>query len=240
MRRNRIRLLTIIFLGFLAAFSASAQENENIEKLELSLRWRGIVGGKSIIDSKEVLMSDFGQKACLFEAQLKTVGLADILFKIKNEYSTLVIDDSGYILPVWWKVKQQEKSYKYEEETDFAELPENEANLQNPLSALFFLRSQDWEVGKSITVPVLERKKVYPIKVTALSKEPLKIYGKTYDTILLDVAVSGVDLDISSAKIKEFKIWLTDDDKKFPVLMKAETSVGPITVLLNNRKELVK
>jgi len=236
--KNKVCLSVVIFLVFVVALSVNAEVGT--EKLELSLRWRGIVGGKSIINSKEILMSDFGQNAYLFEAELKTVALADILFKIKNEYSTLVINDSGYILPIWWKVKQREKKYKYEEKTDFAELPENEANLQNPLSALFFLRLQDWEVGKSVTVPVLERKKVYPVKVTALSKESLKIYGKTFDTILLDVAISSVDLGISSAKIKEFKIWLTNDDKKFPILMKAETSVGPITVLLDNRKDLMK
>jgi hypothetical protein len=76
--------------------------------------------------------------------------------------------------------------------------------------------------------------------VEAISKEPLNIYGKIFNTILIDVAVEDVKMDISSAKIKDFKIWLSDDDKKLPILMKANTSVGVVTVLLDNRKEFFK
>lgn len=238
--KNKILLPIIIFVFFLGSVLTNAKENNTPEKLELSLRWRGLIGGKSIIDCQKVPLTDLEQKFYLLQAQLKTVGVADFLFKIRNEYSSLLICDSGEIFPIWWKAKQQEQSYKYEEKTDFAELSDKEPNLQSPLSALFFIRSREWEVGKSIMVPLLVQKKVYPVKVTALSKEPLKIYGKTYNTILIDVAVADVNLGISSAKIREFKIWLTNDDKKFPILMEAETSIGPITVLLDNREKLLK
>ncbi len=238
--KNKIFLSVIVFLVFLGAVLTDAKENKNTEKLELSLRWRGLIGGKSTIDSREVPLPGLEQKSYLLQAQLKTVGLADVLFKIKNEYSTLVISGSEEISPVWWEVKQREKNYKYEEKTDFQELLNKDPGLQNPLSALFFIRSKEWEIGDNIIIPVLIQQKIYPVKVAALSKEPLKIYGKTYNTILIDVAVADVNLGISSAKIKEFKIWLTNDDKKLPVLMKADTSIGPITVLLDNREALLK
>lgn len=238
--KSKICLSAIIFLFFLGAVLTNAKENKNTENLELSLRWRGFIGGISTIDSQEIPLPGLEQKSFLFKAELKTVGLADVFFKIKNEYSTLVMMDSEEILPIWWKVKQREKNYKYEEETDFGELLKKDPGLQNPLSALFFIRSKEWEIGDNIIIPVLIQKKIYHIKVTALSKEPLKIYGKTFDTILVDIAVEDVSVGISSAKIREFKIWLTNDDKKLPVFMKADTSVGPITVLLDNREELLK
>ncbi|MDD5454353.1 MAG: hypothetical protein PHW62_02490, partial [Candidatus Ratteibacteria bacterium] len=125
--KSKFCLLVVIFLILLVALSAFAEENT--EKLELSLRWRGLIGGLSTISSKEIPLPHSGQKSYLFNAELKTVGLADFLFKIKNEYSTLVICDSTEILPIWWKVKQREKNYKYEEKTDFTELPDKEPNL---------------------------------------------------------------------------------------------------------------
>jgi hypothetical protein len=238
--KSKICLSAIIFLFFLGAVLANAKENKNTENLELSLRWRGLIGGISTIDSQEIPLPGLEQKSYLFQAELKTVGLADFLFKIKNEYSTLVISDSEKILSVWWKVEQREKNYKYEEKTDFQELLNKDPGLQNPLSALFLIRSKEWGIGDNIIIPVLIQKKIYPIKVQAVSKESLKIYGKNFDTILIDVALEDVNPGISSAEIREFKIWLTDDDKKLPILMKADTSVGPITVLLDNREQLLK
>ncbi len=187
------------------------------EKLEFSLRWMGIIGGKSTIEIKEESLPHSEKNSYLVNATLRTVGLADIPFRIRDEFSSLVILSSKEVLPVRWEVIQKEKNYKYEEKTDFNELLKKEPQLQNPLSSLCLLRLKDWKVGDNITVPVLVHKKIYPIKVKAVSKEPLKIYGKTFNTILLDVAVEDVGEGIvSSAKLKDFKIWFTDDEKKLP------------------------
>ncbi len=240
-RRNTfIVYLFVIVLLNLCFNTLGFSETKDTEKLEFSLRWRGIIGGKSTIGCQEIPLPDLKQKSYLFQAELKTVGLADFLFKIKNEYSTLVILDSKEILPVWWKVKQREKNYKYQEKTDFDELLKKEHGLQNPLSALCVLILEEWDIGDSIIIPVLTQKEIFPVKVQAVAEESLKIYGKTFDTILLDVDTKNVKTDITSTKIREFKIWLTNDDKKLPILMKANTSVGSITVLLDNREELLK
>ena len=207
------------------------------EKLEFSLRWMGMIGGKSTIEIKEESLPNSEKNSYALNATLRTVGLADIPFRIRDEFSSLVILNSKEVLPVWWEVTLKEKNYQYEEKTDFKELLNKEPNLQNPLSSLCLLRLKDWKVGDNITVPVLVRKKIYPIKVKAVSKEPLKIYDKSFNTVLLDIAVENVKVDISSAKLKDFKIWLTDDERKLPIFMKANTSAGVVTVLLDNREE---
>lgn len=219
------------------------------EKLKFSLRWIGMIGGKSTIEVKEELLPiGYGQEllpdskknSYLLNASLRTVGLADILFRIRNEFSSLIILNSKKVLPVWWEVIQKEKNYKYQGKTDFNEMLKKDPQIQSPLSSLCLLRSKDWQMEESIAVPVFVHGKIYPIKVQVVSKEPLKIYGKIFNTILLDVAVEGAGVEISSTKLKNLKIWLTDDEKKLPVLMKASTSVGIITVLLDNRKEFYK
>jgi hypothetical protein len=209
---------------------------EDGEKLIFSLKWMGMIGGKSTIEIKEETPPD----SYLLNATLKTVGLADIAFRIRDEFSSFVVLNSKQVLPVWWEVFQKEKNYKYNEKTDFEEMLKKEPELQNPLSALWLLRSKNWQMEESINVPIFVHGKIYPIKVQAISKEPLKIYGETFDTILIDVAVENLGVEISSTKLKDFKIWLTDDDKKLPIFMKANTSVGVVNVLLDNRKEFYK
>ena len=232
--------LAICILFFLYSdLSINAEDLpfQNGEKLEFSLKWMGIIGGKSTIEIKQ---ESSGKNSCLLNATLRTVGLADIPFKIRDEFASLVIINSKEVLPVWWEVIQKEKNYKYKEKTDFNEMLKKEPKLQNPLSALCLLRLKDWEVGDSITVPISVHKKDYPVKVKAVSKEPLNIYGHIFNTILLDVAVESVGVEISSAKLKNFKIWITDDKEKLPIFMKADTSAGVITVLLDNREEFLK
>ncbi len=210
------------------------------EKLEFSLRWMGMIGGKSTIEVKEELLPDSKKNSYLLNASLRTVGLADIFFRIRDEFSSLMILNSKRVLPVWWEVVQKEKNYKYQGKTDFNEMLKKDPQIQNPLSSLCLLRSKDWQMEESITVPVFVHGKIYPIKVQVVSKEPCKIYCKTFDTILLNVAVEGAGVEISSTKLKNLKIWLTDDEKKLPIFMKADTSAGIITVLLDNRKEFYK
>ncbi len=210
------------------------------EKLNFSLRWMGIIGGKSTIEAQKESTPNSAESSYLLNATLRTVAFADIVFKIRDEFSSLVILNNKQVIPVWWEVTMKEKNYKYQEKTDFKKILEEEPQIQNPLSALCLLSSRNWEVGDNIVIPILVHKKVCPIKVEAVSKEPLNIYGKIFNTILINVAVEGVELDISSAKIKDFKIWLSDDDKKLPILMKANTSAGLITVILDNREEFFK
>ena len=232
--------LALLFFNVNTILLADNLSFKDGEKLEFSLKWMGIIGGKSKIEIKEETTPDSGDKSYLLNATLRTVAFADVVFKIRDEFSSLVTLNSKEVLPIWWEVTLKEKNYKYEEKTDFKEKLKEKPELQNPLSALVLLCSRSWEVGNSITVPVLVRKKVYPIKVKAISKEPLNIYGKIFNTILIDVAVESVGIEISSAKLKDFRIWLTDDEKKLPLFMKANTSAGVVTVLLDNREELCK
>lgn len=220
-------------------FATEALPFKDGEKLELSLKWMGLVGGRSTIEVKE--KSGVEEKeSYLLTAGLRTAGLADVLFKIRDKFSSKVIVDSNKISPMWWDVVKKEKNYEYKKKTDFTDMLKNEPNIQNPLSALFLFRMEQWETGDSITIPVFIHKKTYPIKVTVISRESLAIYGENFDTILIDVAVETTGIEISSAKLKDFKIWLTDDEKRLPIFIKAATSIGTINVILDNREDFYK
>lgn len=232
-----LAVCTLFFLYSDSSINAGDLPFQDGEKLEFSLKWMGIIGGKSTIEIKQ---ESSGKNSYLLNATLRTVGLADIPFKIRDEFASIVIINSEEVLPVRWEATLKEKNYKYQEQTDFNGMLRKEPELQDPLSVLCLLRLKDWEVGEIITIPISVHKKNYPVKVKAVSKEPLNIYGHIFNTILLDVAVESIGVEISSAKLKNFKIWLTDDNKKLPIFMKADTSAGVITVLLDNRKEFFK
>jgi hypothetical protein len=250
--------LLILFCALFISTSLFANEQlpfKDGEKLELSLKWMGIVGGRSTIEvnpAPRALERGFtgggvkeksgvGEKeSYILTAGLRTAGLADILFKIRDKFASEVMIDSDKISPSWWDVVKKEKNYEYQKKTVFANMLKDEPDIQNPLSALFLFRMQEWQAGDSITVPVFMHEKVYPIKVTAVSKEPLSIYGEEFNTTLIDVAVETTGVEVSSAELRDFKIWLTDDEKRLPIFIKADTSIGTVNVILDNREDFYK
>ena len=233
-------IVVVLLLNSSTLMNAGDLPFKDTQKLVFYLRWMGIVGGKSTIEIKREALDSPAGDSYLLNAELRTVAFADMVFRIRDEFSSLVTCTSQRVIPVWWQITLKEKGYEYKEKTEFSELLKETPDLQSPLSAFCLLRLKDWQIGEEIIVPVLSRKKISPIKVRAVSKEELKIYGKIFNTVLLDVSVEGGGVEISSTKLKDLKIWLTDDDKRLPIFMKANTSAGLITVLLNNRRDFYK
>lgn len=175
--RNKFFLFSIVILFFLngnTSINAKDLSFGETEKLIFSLRWMGIIGGKSTIEIKKEPFPNSAENVYLLDAELRTVGFADMVFRIRDEFSSLVTFDLQQVLPVWWEVTLKEKNYKYEEKTEFSEMLKENPDLQSPLSALCLLRLRNWEVGGNITVPVLVRKKNLSYKSSSGFKRTLK------------------------------------------------------------------
>lgn len=239
-------LVVLLFLYSHLTVEAKGLPFQDREKLEFSLRWFGFIGGKSVIEASPVRnmlqgnSEDNSAKSYLLKATLRTVAVADIPFRVRDEFSSLITVESGELIPQWYEVSQKEKNYQYQKKIDYSEMEQRQKGLQNPLSALYFLRMRDLKCRQIVEVPVHTHGKTYPVKIEVLSYEKLKIYGDTFDTIVVGISLGNKKVKVSSVDITDLKIWLSNDKMKLPLLMKADTSIGPITVLLDNRKEFFR
>jgi hypothetical protein len=103
-------------------------------------------------------------------------------------------------------------------------------DIQDPLSALYFLRSkQNFVVGKPILVNVHEDESNWAVEIFVLGKEKLRTSFGVFNTIKLKTypRYEGVFQNKG-----EIYIWLTDDARKIPVLMKSTISIGSIVATL--------
>ena len=102
--------------------------------------------------------------------------------------------------------------------------------VQDPLSALYYVRTKkDFTAGKTIIVKVHDDDKNWTVDVNVLGKEKLKTPFGELDTIKLKTypRYEGVFQNQG-----EIYIWLTDDERKIPVLMKSTISIGSIVSTL--------
>lgn len=108
-------------------------------------------------------------------------------------------------------------------------------NTQDFLSALYFLRTKELEVGGTFNINLNERKKNYELKVEVLRKEEVKIPRAKISAYVVEVKAIRVGKREVSPKAA-FTVWLSDDERKLPVLIRAKTRIGPVKAYLLEAK----
>jgi uncharacterized protein DUF3108 len=102
--------------------------------------------------------------------------------------------------------------------------------VQDVLSAIYFLRTQPLEVGKTFEVTVSDSGRVYQIPVRVLEKKRLKTVLGRVDAFRLDPDVYGPNRMIAGEG--QFTIWLTSDSRRIPVSARVKTRYGTFDITL--------
>jgi hypothetical protein len=106
--------------------------------------------------------------------------------------------------------------------------------VQDGLSSLYFLRTrEDLEIGRTIVIDVLDSEKNLSVEFQVLGRERLKTPLGEFSTIKVRTypKYKGVFLNKG-----EVFIWLTDDSRKIPVLIKSKLKVGTFMLTLADMK----
>ena len=182
-----------------------------------------------------------------------TVGMSRFFFKVDDNYESYFdkvtnkpfqyvrkIDEGGY-------TKNQEgffnqeinkvvvKDYKKKTEKTF---PVTE-NIQDIISTFYFLRNHPnidkLKVGESIVVDMFFDDEVFKFKLKFIGREDLKTkFGIAPTMIFRPVVQSGRVFK----EEESLTVWISDDDNKIPLRIKASLAVGSIKADLDGFKGL--
>lgn len=100
--------------------------------------------------------------------------------------------------------------------------------VQDVLSALFYMQTQPFTLGKSLQLSVNDGGKTYDVTVEFQQRETIKTDAGTFDTIRVEPKVFGGLFQRSGRMF----VWYTDDPSHRLVQLKARISVGTITASL--------
>lgn len=103
------------------------------------------------------------------------------------------------------------------------------AVVHDVLSAMWYVRNQELVPGKDIVVDVNTRQN-WPLVIRVLRKEKTKTPAGRFEAFVVEPALRQEGIFIQ--KGKKLQIWLSDDPKRVPVLMKVEVFFGHITAKL--------
>jgi hypothetical protein len=103
---------------------------------------------------------------------------------------------------------------------------------QDVLSEFYFYRAVMPPLGQELTVPVVaDDGKSYEIVVKSLRREKVRVPAGEFNCIVVQPMLKFEGVFQSKGEIK---IWLTDDARRVPVLVKSAIAIGTIDVVLRD------
>jgi hypothetical protein len=103
--------------------------------------------------------------------------------------------------------------------------------LQDVLSAIYFIRTQPLAVGKSFEVFVGDGGRVYKIPVKVVEKKRMNTILGRVNVLRVNPELFGAERLIDDEK-GEFSIWITDDAHHVPVAGRVKTDYGTFDIKL--------
>jgi hypothetical protein len=102
--------------------------------------------------------------------------------------------------------------------------------IQDLLSAIYFLRTQRLTVGKSFEVLVTDSGRLYNVPVQVVEKKRKKTVLGTVETVRVDPQVFGTQGMVSGEG--QMSVWLTNDNRHIPVSARIKTKYGTFDITL--------
>jgi hypothetical protein len=108
------------------------------------------------------------------------------------------------------------------------------AEVQDALSAFYFTRFQALPVGGSVTFDYHASHKSALMEVRVLGRDQVKTPAGRFDCVMIEPILKAGGIFKNKGRLV---IWLTDDERRMPVMMRSKVMVGSISVVLHDMKE---
>jgi hypothetical protein len=217
------------------------------EILKYNVSWSNIItAGTAIMEVKGETMPD-GRRVLDFIVTGRSTGLVGNIYPVADTavsvFDPLIMQSLSYSLKENYGKRERRRVVVFDraqrtvistlnnDPPATLDVPEQ---VQDGLSSLYYLRTrEDLETGRIIVIDVLDSEKNWSVEFQVLGREKLKTPLGEFSTIKVRTypKYKGVFLNKG-----EVFIWLTDDRRKVPVLMKSKLSVGAFVLTLAEMK----
>lgn len=193
-----------------------------------------------------------GQEAFHILGKGHSTGLVSLFFKVNDNYQTFMYKES--LKPYRFIRKIDEGGYTKDQEIFFDHTSKTatvknykhkttekhpiSSDIQDMLSALYFLRNQDFSKlnkGDAIELQMFMDDEVETFKLQFIERETIKTkFGNVKAVAFRPYVQAGRVFK----ERESLTVWVSDDDNKIPLLIKASLSVGSLRADLDAYKGL--
>lgn len=209
------------------------------EKLTYSLYWLGIHVGNAELEAVD------RAGMVIIKCRVHSTPVISAFYRVDDHSESMVANG----VPVHFRIKQQEGKYRSDKETIFDpdnkhvtffnyikgtkdDYPIQSGGLWDLISGFYYLRTQPFEVGKTININIFDSNKFFQAEVNVIGKEQVKFSEtKVLGTVKVKPVIKSEGLFQNRGDIM---IWLTDDDNKIPVKVETKAPIGKVVAILKS------
>lgn len=255
------KIITLSLLAGITLFPTSSTTNTNEyiksgEELTFiaSFKMSGIMTDVAEVKMNTSTVKTKTRELLRLKCTASTYTKWDSYFRVRDLYESYV--NSETLIPSLFKRNIEEGTYKKELKyvfkrnskvaistlnkkgrVNFKTNVPIEYNTLDIVSAIYTIRTLDFEnfeAGKRITKKVIIDSKTQAVTVKYIGKETLSV-GKYGSKSCYKLSI-GFGSDLKNVKGGKY-IWITADNDRLPVLIKADVPVGAIEIRLSNFKK---
>jgi hypothetical protein len=248
-KQNKLKIISITAATFLLMSLSAGFALQIPERLEYDLTWAGILAGHASIEVRE--KDDEVQ----FISTAVSAPVISVFYKVEDSAVSTLRKGPHKTLPGILRsnrIRISEGSHHKDRESQFdirhkkltfidhlndeRVVYDKEKITEDTMDALtcfYHLRYQPLEVGKTLYAHLFDNKKFYMLEVQVLKREEIETPLGKFKTILIKpiLLTEGI-----FGRKGEVLIWLTDDEKRLPVLLKTKVKIGSIKATMTGGK----
>lgn len=228
-------------LGHHEVLPASEHPFHTGESLRFSVQYGFIKAGTAWLEVPEVAEWN-GKPVYRLVARAESNGFFDKMYKVRNRIESLWDRDSLFS---WRYFEDRHEGHFRANDTLWFEPSKREvrynnglsypvpAQVQDALSAFYFTRFKALPLGGSVVFDYHASRKSAPMEVRVLGRQTVKTPAGKFNCVVIEPLLKAGGIFKNNGRLV---IWMTDDERRMPVLMKSKVLIGSISVVLQEAK----
>jgi hypothetical protein len=211
------------------------------ESLRFSVQYGFIHAGTAWLEVPEVAEWN-GHRAWRLVARAESNGFFDKVYKVRNRIESLWDQDSLFS----WRYFENRHEGKYTAMDTMTYEPDSlrmrysngqcyavPGPVQDALSSFYLTRTRALPIGGRIGFDYHASRRTAPMEVLVLGRETVKTPAGKFKCVVVEPLIKAGGIFKNKGRLV---IWLTDDDRRMPVLMKSKVLIGSVKVVLQEVK----
>ncbi len=245
------KLITLFFLFNFLLLSAQEKAYGDGEWFKFRVHYGFVTAGYATLQVKNAKLN--GKEVFHVKGYGETVGLSKVFFKVEDDYQSYIdkdknvpyrfirkIDEGGHTKDLridfnYTNNKATITDYKH----DSKEIVDFPKNAQDMVSAFYYLRNKldtkNIQPGYTLDMDMFFDEENFKFRLKFLGREVIKTeFGNVQTLVFRPYVAAG-----RVFKEKEsLTVWVSDDENKMPLLIKADLAVGSLKATLTQFKGL--
>ena len=223
------------------------------EKLRYAVRWRLLPAGQAELSLEKDAVP--GRWKAIAKAH--SLGYVSNLYKVEDEYTSTFRNPTFCSLGIRKMINEgdrhREVNIQFDPRRRLALLRDGDAAGTTPpkqeqfsipdcvhdiLSALYFVRTQPFDVGQTIEFPLNDGARTISVRLEVQAIEEVQTEAGKFQAFRVEPDVFSGHLFKQKGRLF---VWLTNDEQRIPVQLRAQIGIGTIIASLTgiDREEVV-